>query len=126
VETALDLAKPAFVFELALTDALTRGERRHRGISRFPAVRRDLALLLRREIPATHVADTVRSVLGALLADLQIFDVYQGKGIDEAEKSLGLGLTLQDASATLTDERIAQSMAAVLAKLAEVHGAKLR
>jgi phenylalanyl-tRNA synthetase beta chain len=89
-------------------------------------VRRDLALLLRREIPATHVADTVRSVLGALLADLQIFDVYQGKGIDEAEKSLGLGLTLQDASATLTDERIAQSMAAVLAKLAEVHGAKLR
>jgi len=65
-------------------------------------------------------------VLGALLADLQIFDVYQGKGIDEAEKSLGLGLTLQDASATLTDERIAQSMAVVLAKLAEVHGAKLR
>ncbi|MGA1677440.1 MAG: phenylalanine--tRNA ligase subunit beta, partial [Pseudomonadales bacterium] len=126
VESALDLVKPAYVFELTLTDALTRGERRHFGVSRFPAVRRDLALVVRRELAAARVAETVRSVLGDLLTDLQIFDVYQGKGVDESEKSLGLGLTLQDPSATLTDERIAHSTAAVLAKLAEVHGARLR
>jgi len=126
VEARLDLAKPVYCFELDTAMVLARGQRRYRGMSRYPSVRRDLALLVPRHVPAAEVDAVVREALGDVLVDLRIFDVYQGKGIDSAEKSLGLGLTLQDASATLTDERIGRYTQDVLAALERAIGARLR
>lgn len=126
VERRLDLGRPVQIFELDAAAVLTRGMRRYHGISRFPAVRRDLAVVLARSVPASAVVETVRRTLGNLLVDLQIFDVYQGPGIGAADKSLGIGLTLQDASATLTDDRIADAVGAVVAALGAAHEARLR
>jgi phenylalanyl-tRNA synthetase beta chain len=58
--------------------------------------------------------------------DFRLFDVYQGKGIDSNEKSLGVGLTLQDASATLTDEDIGNYTGKAIDALARGVGARLR
>jgi phenylalanyl-tRNA synthetase beta chain len=126
VEARLDIARPVYCFELDAEVLLRRGLRCYTPISRYPGVRRDLALLLPRDVSAATVEALVRETLGDVLVDVRIFDVYQGKGIDSAEKSLGVGLTLQDASATLTDEQIGRFTQDVLGALERVLGARLR
>ena len=68
----------------------------------------------------------LEQTLGDVLVDLRLFDVYQGKGIDSNEKSIGVGLTLQQASATLTDEEIGRFMDNAVQALTEGVGARLR
>jgi phenylalanyl-tRNA synthetase beta chain len=65
-------------------------------------------------------------VLGDILVEFRLFDVYEGKGIDSNEKSLGLGLTLQSQSATLTEEEIGRFEQAVVAALRDEVGGRLR
>jgi phenylalanyl-tRNA synthetase beta chain len=89
-------------------------------------VRRDLALVVGLEVPAGAIESVVRETLGDILVDFRLFDVYQGKGIDSNEKSLAVGLTLQDASATLTDDQIGRYTQRVVAALQEAVGARLR
>ena len=72
------------------------------------------------------VTPTVRDALGSILVDFRLFDVYEGKGIDSNEKSLGLGLTLQSQSATLTDAEISSIIDQVVAALTDKVHAKLR
>ena len=68
----------------------------------------------------------MRPVLDEVLVDLRLFDLYQGKGIDLTEKSLGVGLTLQHPSATLTEEEIGRYMQDAIQALTQGVGAKLR
>jgi phenylalanyl-tRNA synthetase beta chain len=126
IESHLDIIKPVYVFEIAIEALLERPARSHRGISRYPSVRRDLALVVNEGVAAAEVESVVRETLGELLVDFTLFDVYQGKGIDSNEKSVAVGLTLQDASATLTDERIARCTQEVVAALERAVGARLR
>jgi phenylalanyl-tRNA synthetase beta chain len=126
IENTLDIAKPVYLFEIVGHTILGRAPRSHRGVSRYPSVRRDLALVMGREVPAATVETTIRRVLGEVLVDFRLFDVYQGKGIDSNEKSLAVGLTLQDASATLTDDRIGGYIQDVTTALRDAVGARLR
>jgi phenylalanyl-tRNA synthetase beta chain len=125
VESRLDLSG-VYVFELDAVTALVNQPRRHTGISKFPSVRRDLALVVARDVSATQVESAVRKVLGDILVEFRLFDVYEGKGIDSNEKSLGLGLTLQSQSATLTEEEIGRFEQAVVAALRDEVGGRLR
>ena len=70
--------------------------------------------------------DAARASAGATLAEARIFDVYQGDGVAENEKSLAIGLTFRDQSRTLTDEEINESLSQVIESLGEKLGAKLR
>ncbi|MEZ5557808.1 MAG: phenylalanine--tRNA ligase subunit beta [Pseudomonadales bacterium] len=126
VESRLDLARPLYCFEIETPALLEHPLRRYQGFSRFPSVRRDLALLLERSVAAAEVERIVRETLGDVLVDFRVFDVYEGKGIDSNEKSLGIGLTLQDASATLTDEQIAGYTQRVVSALERQVRARLR
>jgi phenylalanyl-tRNA synthetase beta chain len=122
----LNITKPVYLFEILGEILLKKVLGTHRGISRYPGVRRDLALLVQRDVPAAAVEAAVRRTLGDILVDFTLFDVYEGKGIDSNEKSLAVGLTLQDASATLTEDRIARYTQDVLAALEQAVGARLR
>jgi phenylalanyl-tRNA synthetase beta chain len=122
----LDLDVPVFVFELDAQAWLAHPLRRYERFSKFQAARRDLALLVSRDVPASALEAATRTVLGPILVDFRLFDVYEGKGIDSAQKSLGLGLTLQDPSATLTDEEITQYVQKVVTTLSEQFGAVRR
>ncbi|MGD8416919.1 MAG: hypothetical protein PVH91_07670, partial [Pseudomonadales bacterium] len=73
-----------------------------------------------------HIVSILEQSLDEVLTDLRLFDVYQGKGIDSTEKSLGVGLTLQKPSATLTEEEIGQYMQRAVEALAREAGARLR
>ena len=126
VERTLDLAAAAFVFELEADVLLEAAAPRHQPVSRYPGVRRDLAVIVAAEVSAAAVETAVRRVLGDTLAEFSLFDVYQGEGIDSGEKSLGLGLTLQSASRTLADDDINGCIDAVLACLTKDFGARLR
>ena len=84
-----------FVFELRSDVVLAKTQRRHQSVSKFPQVRRDLAVSVRRDVAAAEVLNSVREAVGEQLIDVTLFDVYEGEGIDSNEKSLALGLTLQ-------------------------------
>lgn len=118
---------PVVLFELQLP-ALQQGEIPVAAeLSRFPAIRRDLALLLPRDIRAEQVLNLIRShTPSALLQSLRLFDHYQGERIDSDKKSIAVGLTLQAQSRTLTDDEVEHIIAAVIDVLAEQLGVSLR
>lgn len=95
-------------------------------LSRFPAVRRDLALVVDAGVAAGDIAACIRAAAGPGLQSLSLFDIYQGKGIDSGKKSLALGLTFQDFSRTLTDAETDLLIQKVLQELREGFGATLR
>lgn len=126
VQQALGLADTPVLFELEI-DTIGEGViPRFRELSKFPAIRRDIAVVVNETVGAESVRSCVAEAAGILLQELQLFDVYRGKGIDSEKKSLALGLTLQDSSRTLTDEDVDLVMGRVLAHLGEKFGATLR
>jgi phenylalanyl-tRNA synthetase beta chain len=97
-----------------------------RPLSRFPAIRRDLAIVVEQSVSRQQVEESIRMDASEILQDLILFDVYVGKGIDSGRKSLALGLTLQDNSRTLTDEEVEGFIAKVVSGLETRLGATLR
>ncbi len=95
-------------------------------ISRFPAIRRDIAVLVPRSVPAADLLQAARVAGGELLTESRIFDVYQGERIDSSLKSVAFGLILQDSSRTLTDQDADGVVASVVARLASEFGARIR
>ena len=126
VETVLELPSGVFVFELEGDAVLARRRRRHGSVSRQPSVRRDLALVVDREVPAARIESIVRARLGEILAEFTLFDVYGGEGIDSNKKSVAIGLTFQHRSRTLTDTEIAQHLDDTLLDLTRKLGVRLR
>ena len=101
---ALDLGPDVHVMELALEPLLARRLPKAMPVPRFPSVRRDIAVDLPEEVSWAQVERCVRQALGGLLTELRLFDRYSGKGVETGRKSLAMGLILQDASRTLTDD----------------------
>ncbi|HHH46449.1 MAG TPA: phenylalanine--tRNA ligase subunit beta [Thiotrichales bacterium] len=95
-------------------------------LSRFPAIRRDLAVLVEERVPASAIVETVREAAGERLREVFPFDVYQGENIEKGRKSMALGLILQDASRTLTDEDVEQIMQRVVKALRDRLDATIR
>jgi len=94
------------MFELLLEGITTARLPAFQSISRFPSIRRDLALLVDEDITAKEVQTVVKGAAADLLTDLQIFDVYKGKGVPEGKKSLAIALRLQHQDRTLLDQEI--------------------
>ena len=95
-------------------------------ISRFPAVRRDLAVLLAEDVAWEAVEREARAAGGNLLQEVRLFDVYRGERIDSGLKSIALGLILQETSRTLTDDDADQVVAAVISRLERAFEARIR
>lgn len=122
----LGLDRPVFVFELVLAEVALGKMPKFHELSRFPEVRRDLALLADKDVAATAVLDVIRENAGEWLTDLRLFDVYQGKGIDPHRKSLAVGLTWQHPSRTLNDDEVNATTHKILTSLEERLNATLR
>ncbi|MGB5104822.1 MAG: phenylalanine--tRNA ligase subunit beta, partial [Steroidobacteraceae bacterium] len=126
VEARLELTYSALVFELEIEAGLAAKVPAHREISRFPAVRRDLAIVVDEAVAVQAILDSVRTSAGALLTGLVVFDVYRGSGITPGRKSVAIGLNLQDISRTLTDADTDAVVARVIADLEREQGAAIR
>ncbi|MCG5510286.1 phenylalanine--tRNA ligase subunit beta [Ectothiorhodospira lacustris] len=126
LEAGLDLETPVFLFELSLEKVCRGRLPGFREQSRFPAIRRDLALLVDTALPAARVVEVIESAGHEALRGVNLFDVYTGRGVPEGRKSLALGLILQDLSSTLTDEKVDEMIHDIVTKLQEEVGATLR
>ena len=126
VQSAFGLKAPCYAFELVAGPMLGQSVPAVNEISKFPEIRRDIALLVDREVTAAELRQTVHEAGGEALTKVRIFDVYQGKGIDNQRKSVGLGLTFQEPSRTLKDEEVAEAMASLVIKLEQTYQAQLR
>ncbi len=126
LQQQLDIPQPVFLFEVRLEGLLRGRIPVFSPLSRFPEVRRDLALLVNRDLPAEDLLRAVKSQAGNCLSDLKVFDVYMGKGIDPHRKSVAMGLTFQHPSRTLTEDEINASVASVIGHLEENFAATLR
>ncbi|KIV74198.1 Phenylalanyl-tRNA synthetase beta chain [Pseudomonas sp. FeS53a] len=123
---SLDLDQPVYLFELVLAEVMSGRLPTFSELSRFPEVRRDLAVLVDREVAAETVLDTIREAAGEWLTDLRLFDVYHGKGIDPLRKSLAVGLTWQHPSRTLNDDEVNTTTQNIVTSLEGRFNATLR
>lgn len=125
---AKKMSVPTGVFMVeASLDALMNGKvTDFTALSKFPEVRRDLALIVNQSVAADDLARVMREEAGELFRDLRTFDVYAGKGIEEGHKSLAMGLTLQHASRTLKDEEVNQLIDTIVSRLEREFNASLR
>lgn len=119
------------LFEVEADALQQRAVPAYHEISKFPAVTRDLALVVKQAIPVQDLVDTFvalrqRNAACAIMQAVVLFDEYRGKGLGEDEKSLAFRFTLQDTQATLQDEKVDAAMAAFVAAVEQQHGARLR
>jgi phenylalanyl-tRNA synthetase beta chain len=123
---ALDLDRAPLLWELDEHISFAAELPVFKEISRFPAIRRDIAVLVEKGVPVEALLRAIRSAGGALLTESKIFDVYSGDRIDSSRKSVAFGLILQDSSRTLTDDEGDRVVAAVVARLESEFGARMR
>jgi len=97
-----------------------------REFSRFPAIRRDLAIVVDEAVSAHALSVVVREAAGERLSNFELFDVYRGEHIDFGRKSMAFALTFQDSSRTLKDEEADKMIEMVRAALEDRFGAEFR
>lgn len=122
----LDLDVAAVVFEFSMEALCVSRVPKAKQLSRFPQVRRDLALLVDEAVTYQQMLDVVKQTVSSTLVDVRVFDVYQGEGIENGKKSMALGLILQDFSRTLEDKDADAVVAQVTQALHTSFGAVLR
>ena len=126
VAKTLGLEQNAYLFEVKLSGLSSRRVPQAANLSKFPEVRRDIAVIVDEIVSAAEIDACVKSVEIGAFQNLKLFDVYQGEGIDLNRKSIALGLTFQDASRTLTDDEINDFVAKIIQALSTQLGASLR
>jgi phenylalanyl-tRNA synthetase beta chain len=123
---SLDFTYAPVLFELDTESALAVKRSAYQEISRFPQVRRDLAIVVDESVTLSTLAERVTLAASNLLRDLRIFDVYRGPGLEHGRKSVALGLIFQDISRTLTEEEVERLMASVMGDLRKSLNARIR
>ena len=126
IEQKLALPENVYLFELNLADVLTASLPHHQILSKFPLIRRDLAILVAQNIAAQDIQQSILQTAGMLLKGIHVFDVYQGKGIQEGYKSLAIGITLQHDTRTLIEQEVTDIINRIMARLKQQFDAILR
>jgi phenylalanyl-tRNA synthetase beta chain len=121
----VDLATVLFSIDLAPLTAKPATSQ-FSGLSKFPAVRRDIAVVLDAQLPFAQVQQAIASVTRDWFQGGELFDVYAGKGLAEGQRSLAIALWFQDLERTLTDIEIDTCVTDVVSALTEQTGAQLR
>lgn len=126
LERKLGLNGRTLIFELLLSEISTQNIPEAGEISRFPANRRDIAVIVKEEVEAKKVLQLIENVGGNFLVDLNLFDVYQGNGIEAGYKSLAIAMVLQDHEKTLEEKDINDVVNRVVGTLKDELNASLR
>ncbi len=128
---ALDAEGPIVAFEIVL-DAIPAAKAKPTKAkpkldrSDFMPVERDLAFVVADSVRAGDILKAAKSAERALVSDIGVFDVYQGKGLPEGTKSIAIAVTLQPRERTLTDAEIEAAVSRIVAEVAKKTGATLR
>jgi phenylalanyl-tRNA synthetase beta chain len=122
----LDIEQTVYIFELSLDVVKKAGIPKFSPLSRYPEVRRDLAIVVDEKVTSGAIQDCIYEVSSSMLRNIQLFDIYRGKGVDQGRKSVALGLILQDFSRTLTDQDVDSEVENIVSTLKHKFAATLR
>lgn len=122
----LALNATVYVFELALASVLKAKLPSFESLSKFPTIRRDLALLVNTTITAGEIERCLNGIKSDILKSVQLFDVYSGAGVDLDKKSIAIAFQLQHSERTLTDEEVNATIQTVTETLHKQVGATIR
>ncbi len=125
LESDFDVKKPVYLVELLQSQIQTKAIPVFESMTKYPSVRRDLALIVDEAQQVHDIVDYIYSQYD-LVKEVITFDIYQGKGIETGRKSVALGLILQDKSKTLVEKDVEQLITELLEKLNNVFKARLR
>lgn len=126
LEKQLGFDSQVFLFDLDQALLLNKQVPRFKPLSKFPSVRRDLALIVKEDVSVDDITRCIKDSKELTLQDVVIFDIYRGKGVDDGFKSVALSLHLQNELQTLTDSEIEAIVTRILARLTNDINAKLR
>ena len=126
IAKSFDLNKDVILFELDAALAFASDVPKSTVVSKFPAIRRDIAVVVDENVAAGDLVKVAASAAPDLIRNVTIFDVYQGPGIEAGRKSIALGLILQETSRTLTDEDADSVMDTAVRNLQREFAAELR
>lgn len=128
IRNYFEIDQEVFVGEISVRDLFENRAvgKKYDPIPRFPAVQRDLALIVDEEIEAGSLVSTITKKGGKLLKNVEIFDIYRGKQISPDKKSVALRLTFQSGEKTLTEETVNNIAEKIIQSVSKTHNAKLR
>jgi phenylalanyl-tRNA synthetase beta chain len=129
IQKAFDIDHEIYFADLnwkGLMKAIRQVKTAYRELSKFPAVKRDLALLVDKHVRFAEIEKIAYETEKKLLREVSLFDVYEGKNLENGKKSYAVSLVLQDESQTLTDKVIDKIMSKIVKNLEDKLGAKLR
>jgi len=126
LEKQLGFDNNVFLFELSQDVLLEHKVPAFNSLSKFPSVRRDLALLVKEEVSFQQIKNCIDDCQEKLIKDIKVFDIYRGQGVEEGYKSVALALNMQNATETLVDSDIDAIVNKVLEALSNNISAKLR
>lgn len=128
VSERFGLKQRPIVAEISLAQVLEQASNipLFQGTARYPAVVRDLAIVVERDVTAAQIVEVIKHAAGDLLVDLQLFDVYQGEQVADQRKSLAYSLVFQSKEKTLLDAKVNDLLEGVIAQLQTQVGARLR
>jgi phenylalanyl-tRNA synthetase beta chain len=121
-----ELPGPAVVFEVACDPLLAVPLPRYREVSKFPAVIRDLAVVVAEAVPADAMLEALRGARPGLVQEVRIFDLYRGENVGKGGKSLAFRVVMQDTARTLMDAEVDAAMAQLAELLRDRFGAERR
>ena len=117
-----------FAFEINIDKLLElkTGKPKYKEISKFPSIKKDIALVVDKNVEAIALAKVIKKACGNNLKDIEIFDVYEGKGIEDGKKSLAYSLTFSSQDKTLTDDEINPLFEKIIVAAGKEFGGMLR
>lgn len=123
---SLDIDGKVYVFELSLNELVDSVVPEFETLSKFPALRRDLALLVDDAVNAGQIEDCLSKIDSDILKSFQLFDVYSGEGVELGKKSLAVAFILQHKERTLTDDEVDSLLKTVTETLSQKLNATIR
>ena len=117
-----------YVMEINLDELLSKrvGKMKYKEISKFPNVKKDVAFVMKKDIPSVEVEKVIKKAGGKLLTNIEVFDVYTGENIGKDEKSVAYSLTFNDSKKTLTEEEITKIFENIIANVEKLNDGSLR
>jgi phenylalanyl-tRNA synthetase beta chain len=126
LEKQLDFIQPVYLFEAKSKHFKELIHQHCEMPSKFPQIRRDLAFILEKSQPTGELLDFIKNFSNELIKNVDLFDLYEGKGVPQGHKSIALGLILQHSSRTLVDIEVEELVAKLIKDLNKKFGAQLR
>ncbi len=125
-QQSFDIGEPVYLFEMTLKSVSQRKIPKFNALSKYPSIRRDIAILVKEDVTSTQIVDLIGQTAKNWLNNIIIFDIYRGKGIEEGYKSVAIGFTLQRSDRTFKESEIAKTLDRVISAFQQKLGAVLR